>query len=72
MVRSAFLMDFGFDERAASGALWTNITKQGCSMTLERNSITFVVQDFFNTVLIGRYRHLADFDVARRAARPIL
>ena len=46
-------MDFGLDERAVSAALWTNITEQGCSMTLERQNITFGVQGFFNTVLIG-------------------
>ena len=41
-------MDFGFDKRAT---LWTNVTKQGGSMTLERKSITFAVQDFFNGVV---------------------
>ena len=44
------LMDFGLDKRAASATLWTNITKQGCSMTSERQSITFDVQDYFNAV----------------------
>ena len=44
------LMDFGLDKRAASVTLWTNITKQGCSMTLERQSITFDVQDSFNAL----------------------
>ena len=44
------LMDFGLDKRAVSASLWTNIAKQGCSMTLERQSITFGVQDFFNVV----------------------
>ena len=44
------LMDFGLDKRAASATLWTNITKQGCSMTLERQCITFGVQDFFNAL----------------------
>ena len=44
------LMDFGLDKRAASATLWTNITKQGCSMTLERQSITFDVQYYFNVV----------------------
>ena len=45
------LMDFGLDKRAASATLWTNITKQGCSMTLERQSITFDVQNFFNGIV---------------------
>ena len=44
------LMDFGLNERAASATLLMNITKQGCSMTLERQSITFGVQDFFNAL----------------------
>ena len=41
------LMDFDLDKRAASATLWTHITKQGCSMTLERQSITADVQSFF-------------------------
>ena len=71
-------MDFCLNKRAASATLWTNITKQGCSMTLERQSMTFAVQDFFNgckVVDIGKnygYRHLAEFEAARRAARPTL
>ena len=44
------LMDFGLDQRAASATLWTNVTKQVYSMTLERQSITFGVQDFFNAL----------------------
>ena len=71
-------MDFGLDKRAANATLWTNITKQGCSMTLERQSITFAVQDFLTDcklVDIGKIRgywHLAEFEVARRVARPTL
>ena len=45
-----FLMDFGLDKRATRATLWMNGTKQGCSMTLERKSIMFGVQDFFNEV----------------------
>ena len=64
------LIDFGLDKRAASATLWTNITKQGCSMTLERQSITFGAQDSLThckLVDIGKirgYRHLAVFEVA--------
>ena len=47
------LMDFGLDKRAASTTLWTNITKQGCSMTLERQSSTFDEQDFFNALYVN-------------------
>ena len=48
------MADFGLDKTAASATLWTSITKQGCSMTLERQSITFAVQDFFNGLYIGK------------------
>ena len=50
------LIDFGLDKRAAIATLWTNITKQGCSMALERQSITFGVQNFFNALQIGQHR----------------
>ena len=51
------LMDFGLDKRAAIATLWTNITKQGCSMTLERQNITFAVQDSLKGCkLVRRYR----------------
>ena len=61
------LMDCCLDKRAASATIWTNITKQGCSMTLDRQSITVNVQKILTNcklVDIGKirgYRHLAVF-----------
>ena len=64
------LMDFGLDKRAAITTLWTNITKQGCSMTLERQSITLVCKislmhcKLVDIDKIRGYWHLAVFEVA--------
>ena len=48
------LMDFGLDKRAASATLWTNITKQGCSMTLERQSMCKISLTHCKLVDIGK------------------
>ena len=63
-------MDLGLDKRAAIATLWTNITKQGCSMTLRGKTSRLLCKISLKgckLVDIGKirgYRHLANFEVA--------